>query len=259
MNRYETSKKAIGVVVLVHGAQEHHRRYDWLISKWNDAGFHVVSDDLIGQTLQRTEYGQIESFDQYTKQVFSWVKAAHQYNLPIFLFGHNLGGLILIRNLQEVDLGVAGVILSSPMLGLVERKSEITKSGMFSQSVIKDFGLTADMLTRNLEIIEQVDTLYLAGVSSKWYKEILGAMEVAFNNMEVFEDVPILIVQSGEDQFVDKKKVRYWINNCRSTDKHYKEWEGLYHEVFNEPEREEVFNYTMKFVEMCMINIGYEM
>lgn len=263
MKKFETLEKPMGVVVLVHGAQEHHRRYDWLISKWNEAGYHVITDDLVGQRMQRIDYGHIDSFSQYTKQVLSWISLAHGYNLPIFLFGHSLGGLILVRLLQEVEMSIAGVILSSPMLGLIERKSELAKSantisGVFKSNVVRDFGVTADMVTRNKELLNNDDPLYLAGASVGWYKETTVAMEKAFEELSGFSNVPILIQQSGEDKVVDKRKVRLWFNNCRSSDKHYKEWDGLYHEVFNEPERDEVFKYTMKYVEICLLNVGYE-
>lgn len=263
LKKYETDVKPVGVVVLVHGALEHHGRYTWLVSKWNSEGYHVISGDLIGQGMKRENPGHIDSFDQYTHQVRAWIFEAHQYDLPVFLFGHSLGALILIRSLQRNELEIAGLILSSPILGLVKRNSSLTSatssiSRILNPKTPRNFGIEPGMVTRNVELITESDPLFLTKVSAKWYRELNGAVSKSFDEIGSFCDVPLLILQSGDDLFVDKKKVRMWFDMCKATDKHYKEWRGLYHELFNEPEREEVFNYTMKFVDICLLNIGYE-
>ncbi len=81
-----------GVIVMVHGAAEHHGRYRWLIEMWRSVGMHVIMGDLPGQGLTTRRRGHILSFDEYVYEVEEWVREAQKYDLPIFLLGHSMGG-----------------------------------------------------------------------------------------------------------------------------------------------------------------------
>ena len=257
--------KGKGVIVMIHGAFEHHGRYGWLIEMWRNSGYHVVMGDLPGQgTTSRSKRGHIDRFDEYILAVKEWIQAAYQFDLPVFLFGHSLGGLISIRFLQEERVKLAGVILSSPCLGLVYTPPKILdflSYGLNSllPSVKFETGLTIDMATRNEEVREMDlnDTLYVTKVSVRWYRELIQAMKLAFTNISKLPDIPILVMQAGDDKIVDKSEVKKWFQQLSLSEMHFKEWTKLYHEIFNEPEREEVFAYTKSFTENCLRSIGY--
>ena len=57
--------------------------------------------DLPSHGTTSRNRGHIDSFDEYIEEVKLWVKEARKYRLPIFLFGHSMGGLIVIRMMQE--------------------------------------------------------------------------------------------------------------------------------------------------------------
>ncbi|WP_017726503.1 alpha/beta hydrolase [Halalkalibacterium ligniniphilum] len=246
-----------GSIVVVHGAGEHHGRYQWLAKKWNDIGLNVIMGDLPGQGRTRGKRGHIQSFRQYIDTVLEWLEAAKIDNLPVFLFGHSMGGLVSIRTLVETKgLSVHGVILSSPCLALYQPPSKgkelATKvlhrvTPTFSQNA----GIRTDLATRNEEVREEYlkDELRVTKVSARWYQELTKAMRVSHRYPEKFPDVPLLVLQAGEDYLVDKFAVRDWFNSLSLREKGYKEWDGLYHEIFNEPEREAVFRYASMFVE----------
>ena len=102
MWKWEAEGEPKAVVVIIHGAMEHHRRYGWLIEKWRLSGFHVIMGDLPGHGLtSRAGRGHIDSFDEYIFEVKDWIQAAYRFELPVFLIGHSMGGLIAIRLLQE--------------------------------------------------------------------------------------------------------------------------------------------------------------
>lgn len=253
------AEDAKAVMVMVHGAAEHHGRYKWLINMWRNAGFHVIMGDLPGQgTTTRRLRGHIDKFDIYVETVEAWYKEALAYKLPIVLLGHSMGGLTVIRTLQEKKLDVKCVVLSSPCLGISERTTPSPVLDAASRVLNKvlptlrlDTGLTPDMATRNKEIldVDVNDSLYVKKVSVRWFRELNGAMSLAFKDIGRFPDVPILVMQGGDDQVVNKVKGKEWFDELDSTDKTYKEWHGLYHEIFNEPERHAVFEYTKRFVE----------
>jgi lysophospholipase len=265
MWKWEAEGDAKAVIVMVHGAMEHHRRYGWLIEMWRTSGFHVIMADLPGQGMTtRSLRGHIDSFDEYIIEVKDWIQAAYRYELPVFLLGHSMGGLISIRLLQEEKLNLAGVILSSPCLGLVHAPSRLLNAlshvlNVLYPSLRMNSGLTVQMATRNEDVREadSNDTLYVTKVSVRWYRELANAIKEAFENMENIQDVPMLLMQAGDDKIVNKMTVKEWFNNAPLSEKRFKEWQKCYHEIFNEPEREEVFEYAKDFVISQLKAIGY--
>jgi lysophospholipase len=251
-------------IVMVHGAAEHHGRYGWLIEMWRSENFNVVMGDLPGQGTSTRRRGHIDSFDQYIETVESWVKEAERFSMPIFLLGHSMGGLTVIRTLQEKQLPVKAAILSSPCLGLVEPPPKglewISKGlNIFVPSLRVDSHLEVGIATRNQEVKDEDenDSLYVRKVSIRWYQELVKSMRLAYENIDKFPDIPVLIFQAGDDKIVDKVIVREWFDKLHTNEKMYKEWAGLYHEVFNEPERDLVFNKAKLFVEMSLTEYNW--
>jgi lysophospholipase len=248
---------AKGVFVIVHGAGEHHGRYSWLVEKWNQEGFHVIMGDLPGQGTSTRRRGHIDSFDDYIETVADWVEKAEQYKLPIYLLGHSMGGLVVIRTLMEKDLHVEAVLLSSPCLGLAQPPLKRTKVlakvlNVFSPAVRFQSNHEPGTATRNEEVLQEdaEDPLYVRKVSVRWYRELEKAMEIAHEKIGEFPDLPLLLLQAGDDRICDKDRAKDWFNRVPLTEKAYKEWRDLFHEVFNEPERGNVFQYAKYFMEM---------
>lgn len=247
-----------GTVVIVHGAQEHHGRYLWLIDQWKANGFNVVMGDLPGQGLSTRRRGHIDTFDEYIEEVENWIKEAYLLKPPVFVIGHSMGGLAVIRTLQEKSpLLVAGVILSSPCLKLLHHPAKgldvLSKGLNFILPKTKfNTGLTIDKATRNEELIKTAgdDTLVITKVSVRWYRELVQSMNHAFKNIDKFPDIPVLLMQAGDDLIVDKEASVIWFNSLGAKEKSYKEWNGLYHEIFNEPERDKVFRYAKAFFDL---------
>ncbi|KIL43927.1 alpha/beta hydrolase [Jeotgalibacillus soli] len=266
MWKWETDGDAHGVIVMIHGELEHHARYGWLIEMWRSKGYHVIMGDLPGQGMaKRMERGHIESFNQYLAEVKRWIEAAYQFSLPVFILGHGMGGLIAVRMLQQIKWELAGLILSSPTFALKHTPSKI--SHVLSSGLNKvtpehrfTFGFPIEKATRNLEIIEmdREDSLYVSKVSVRWYRELQTAMKQVSLENKHFPDIPILVMQAGKDLLVDPIAAKKWFLSLDLTEMHYKEWTNCYHELFNEPEKEEIFQYTESFTRNCLRNIGYD-
>ncbi|WP_100373834.1 alpha/beta hydrolase [Bacillus sp. FJAT-45037] len=249
-----------GVVVIVHGAGEHHGRYKWLAKKWNEHGFDVIMGDLPGQGKTRGKRGHIQSFTQYLDSIEEWLEEARLKNMPIVLLGHSMGGLAVIRTLMERNpVQIVAAILSSPCVGLAspppKTKALATKMiHRIAPTFSAKSGIRSEQCTRNEEIREEYikDELRVTRVSARWYQELTKAMHIAKRYPEKMPNIPVLVMQSGEDYLVDQVAVRDWFDSLLLSEKYFKEWEGLYHEIFNEPEREEVFRYAIGFVNLLM-------
>ncbi len=266
MRKWEAEGKAKGVMVIVHGAMEHHGRYSWLRNMWVLNGFHVVMGDLPGQGLTTRAYrGHIDSFDEYVAEVKKWMLEAAKYRLPIFLLGHSMGGLTVIRLLQEGEQEVAGAILSSPCLGLAHYPPMSLNAlsvglNWIAPELKMDSHVDVDLATRSLDAKDRAlnDSLFVTKVSVRWYRELLKAMKEAFANISDFPDLPLLVMQGGDDKIVNKVDVQNWFNELGITEKLYKEWPKCYHEIFNEPERELIFDYAKSFAELRLRLLQYQ-
>lgn len=265
MRKWETFDTAKAVIVIVHGAMEHQGRYGWLIEKWRINGYHVIVGDLPGHGLTtRSHRGHINSFTEYTDEVYVWIEEAKTYALPVFLLGHSMGGLTVIRLLQEREVAVDGIILSSPCLGLIDYPSAPLKAlsvglNWIAPQVRVESHLEIDLVTRSEDekMRAMNDSLYVTKVSVRWYRELLKAMKMAFVDRAKFPDISLLLMQGGDDKIVNKQDVGKWFNELAISEKTYKEWQACYHEIFNEPEREAIFNYAKDFAETRLRMLGY--
>lgn len=161
-------------------------------------------------------------------------------------------------------MNLAGVVLSSPCLGLVHQPPKMTAlfssiMNLVAPSFRVNSGLTVDMATRNPDVREADvnDTLYITKVSVRWYSELIQAVKLAFEHNDKIQDLPFLVMQGGDDKIVNKHTVREWFNDVPLSEKRFKEWPNCYHEIFNEPEREEVFEYAKDFFNSRLKAIGY--
>lgn len=262
MWNYE-AEEANAVIIIVHGAMEYHGRYEAVAEMWNHIGYHVVMGDLPAHGTTSRNRGHIDSFDEYIKEIKLWVKEARKYRLPIFLFGHSMGGLVVIRMMQETKReDIDGIVLSSPCLGILAAPSASLRAASKILNVVAPklqfaTNLTVEMSTRNHEVRDAMenDSLFLRKVSVRWYSELIKSIEIAHEKIDDFPDVPLLLMQACEDKLVDKTRVRTWFDNVKISDKAYKEWPNCYHELLNEYERDEILNYIQSFTEIRVNNI----
>lgn len=262
MWKWEAKGEAKATVVLVHGAGEYHARYEWVIARFQELGYHVIMGDLPGQGTTEGPRGHVTSFQEYIHKVKEWLKKAEHMELPVILFGHSMGGLIAataLRSLSEQERPDIAVF-SSPCFGLVKqqplhKRAAVTVLNKLAPQTMFPNGLESGTGTRDPVMRERDagDKLLIKRVSARWYKELLKAIRKAQAGTAEMPNIPIYVMQGGEDKIVDKHAVKEWFNKLSVDEKHYKEWPGLYHEVINEPEREEVLAHLTGFIATQLI------
>lgn len=251
------AKNAKAVIVIVHGAFEHSGRYDWVVEQLISHDYHVVYGDLPGQGENiPTKRGHIRSFQQYLDTVKTWVNHAKSYELPIFLFGHSMGGLISIRFVQTMNIPLDGVILSSPAVGITSGPNKVLRAiaslvNPIYPSLRVKTGIKSSVATRNEEFVakDEDDPLFLRKVSIRWFLEFQKAAEKANKDVNNYKNIPTLMLQSGVDHLVDKDVGINWFNKIKVNEKSIHVYDELYHELLNEPEREEVMREIVQFIE----------
>ena len=116
-----TSVSPVGSVLLVHGLGDHAGRYLELAEAMTRAGFAVIAYDQRGHGGSTGKRGHAASFSVFLddlEAVLTWAREVEGVVHPPFLYGHSMGGLVLLRYLQTRQTAVPGIILSAPWLGL---------------------------------------------------------------------------------------------------------------------------------------------
>lgn len=259
MWKWEAEGQPKAVVALVHNAYEDHNRYAWLIQKLRSGGFHVVTGDLPGHGLEAGKIHQ-ESFREYRKYVKKLLTVGLSDNLPLFVIGHGLGATLVMRALQREKIECAGYIFSSPWLSLQHHppkySSVLTK---LTSSMKLNHEIGIELLTRNVELYVDADedNRYNPNITAAWYKELQAFMKSVFYYEGSIEDIPMLIHTAGADKITDIAYTKKWLIHQGLSEFQYKEWKWLYHDVFQEPEREEVYLYTEDFMNNVLRSLGY--
>ncbi len=239
------------VLLFVHGLGEHSGRYTFPMGYFSQRGFACWALDLRGHGKSSGRRVHVQSFDDYRRDVFLVLTKARQHHdgLPVFLVGHSMGGLVALRFFLDHPHLLTAAVLSSPALGahpdqrpsralqiLARILSRLAPRLLFSSD------LDANAISRSPEVVQAYrdDPLVSDRVSARWFTSIEDAMqEIGGRTQDVSK--PILLMQSGADRLVDASASRQWADRAASDWVEYVEWPGLYHEMFNEPERDEVF------------------
>lgn len=245
------TEEAKGTVLLIHGTAEHSGRYEHVAQYLISRGYNVVTGDLPGWGRSPGLKGHIDSFQQYLDAVSAWLLMAHAKlpkDLPLFILGHSLGGLVATRFVQEYahPEEISGCILTSPCLKL---KMDVppwkaSLAGILNKvwpTLRMGNEIAPDHVTRDIEMRARYksDPLNYAKVSVRWFNELQSEMRNAYLRVKQI-NLPLLVLQAGSDCLIDPEGIEEFVQQVPHTNKTFISFPGLYHEVLNEPERDQV-------------------
>jgi len=242
---------AKAVVLIVHGSGEHIGRYQH-VAKWlNQHNITVVGGDLPGLGTSTEKRGHIANFNDYLTKVDEWLANIQETwnNLPIFILGHSLGGLIVLRYLEGLgdSSQLTGAIVTSPA---IEIRVKIPKWQLATAKVLTRIwptlrlksGVQAIHVSRDPIIVEKYrkDPLNYGKVSLSWFIEFQKAMQLVWEESERIKqlNIPLLYLQAGGDLIVNPEAAERLINRINSEEITFQKIPELYHEILNEPEKE---------------------
>ena len=253
-----------GVVFLVSGLGEHTVRYQMLSAKFNAEGFTTFSLDHQGHGASEGDRAHVERFQDYVDDYLLFVRTMLAANpalaaLPKFLLGHSMGGLIAVhaRN-QSAEHGLqwTGTILSAPALRAdpkVATPVKIFLAGLLANLLPKLAldPLNSQNVSRSKQVVELYSTdplVYHGGIRARWGNEVLQAMRRVG---ERYDQVtwPFLLLHGREDRITHISGSLDFFEHVPSTDKVLRTYQGMFHEVFNEPDRDIVIRDVLDFIE----------
>ena len=248
--RWTPSGRPKAVVALVHGIGEHSGRYAHVATHLMLHGYAVHAFDLRGHGRSEGEPRvYVDSFEAYIDDLALFLAYVHADapRLPLFLYGHSLGGAIAAYYVAERGTdGLAGLILSSAALKIPADLSPILQkaAGVLSRLVPKLplTKLDTSDLSRDPAVVrayEQDPLVYTGGVRPRVGAEILRVTDYLQRHAAAFT-LPLYLYHGTADKITDPEGSRLLYERAPSDDKTLNLYEGLYHETHNEPERERV-------------------
>ncbi len=236
------------VVIIVHGFCEHGGRYGRMAVDLYQHDYAVYAADLRGHGRSLGQRAWVRRFDEYLDDlqlVFEHV--AHKYpQLPLFLFGHSMGGAIATLYCLERKPLPCGLILSGPALLIAAdvfpwlRRLAALGSALCPRLRIARMGCR--YLSRDEQVVEAFKNdpfVFHERFPIRTGNEVLRAAKRIESLMPRLT-LPLLILHGTGDRVADPQGSRRLHDEAASTDKTLQLYEGLYHEVLSEPEREQV-------------------
>ena len=236
-------------VALVHGYAEHLGRHAEITQALTAAGYCVHRLDVRGHGQSDGTRGFVAKFDDYLSDLDLFLARVREAaaGKPMFLLGHSHGSLIAGRYLLDQPQAVRGAVLASPYFRLKLAVSPLKIwagkliAKVYPQLPMKN-ELLPSLLTRDTAIQKATaeDPLYLKIATPGWFIQSSEAQDTLFRRASEFV-TPFLCIQGGADPIVDPAASREFTSAATSADKQFKQYDGLLHELFHEPERELVF------------------
>lgn len=252
---------ARAVVVIVHGLHEHSARYAHVGARLAAAGFAAYAADHRGHGRSDGRRANIERMALIVADLSSFVRFAleRQPNLPVFMLGHSLGGLIALHYASEPRATqprtvLAGLVVSGPAVqaragSALQRRL----AGVFS-ALVPNLGVVAldadQKISRDPEVIRayRADPLVYCGkLKARTGAEILATMEDLPARLPRLS-LPLLLLHGTEDRICRPAGSAMVHDTVSSPDKTLHHCQGLYHEVFNEPEREAILTHLLSWL-----------
>jgi alpha-beta hydrolase superfamily lysophospholipase len=240
---------SFGALLLVHGYAEHSGRYEELGSWFAGRGFAVHAYDQRGHGRSEGARCHVDRFDQFLDdldRVLERVREEHP-ELPLALVGHSMGGLVVTAFLADRRPAIAAAATSGAALALGSgvSRGRVTAARLLRRltpRLVLGSGLDPAGLSRDPEVVRRYleDPLVHRTMSASLGAELLAAIpKAASRAVEV--QVPMLLLHGTDDPLCPVEGSRAFHGALQVPGSGIREYPGLRHEIFNEPERFEVF------------------
>jgi len=238
---------AKAVIVLVHGLGEHSGRYGHVVARLVAEGYAVYAADHRGHGRSDGSRAFIEDMDNVVADVDTLVDraVAAQPDVPVFMLGHSMGGLIALRYALAHQDRLAGMILSAALaqLDAVPKPLELVGRAL---SVIAPraplIAIDPALVSRDPVVVEayRSDPLVHHGkVPARTAAQLADAVERFPATVDAIT-VPTLILYGTADGLAPPAGSVMLGERISAADKAVTAYEGLFHEILNEPERDAV-------------------
>jgi len=247
-----------GVVCLVHGLGEHSSRYAHVAQALTKAGLVLSAFDLHGHGKSPGQRGHFRSYAASLEDIQCLLdEAARRHpKTPTFLYGQSLGGNLALNFALRRKSVLAGVIATAPLLRLAfeppRAKVLLAKAaGRIWPAFSNVCGCEAGALCRDPAVVQRYveDSLAHDLISAGLFMEVSRAGLWALEHAGDLR-LPALIMHGSADRLTSADASRQFAERAGQCCT-LKIWDGAYHELHNEPEKEAVLAYILAWLDTC--------
>lgn len=242
--------RARAVLLLVHGLAEHSGRYEATARFFVARGLAVHAFDHRGHGQSPGLRVHVASFEEYRRDLraaLAGARAEHP-GLPLVLLGHSQGGLVALTHVLREPGGLAGLVLSSPFLDVAARSRPSPWLAALARLLaairprtLFPSGADPVLLSRDPAVgaAYAADPLVSRTVSAGWFRAAEVARAEARQRAADLR-LRTLVLYAGADALVDPGATARWLARAPSGLVEAFRYDGLYHEILNGPEGDEV-------------------
>jgi alpha-beta hydrolase superfamily lysophospholipase len=245
-----------GVLALVHGLGEHSGRYEpvgrWLAEhRYALAGF-----DMRGHGLSSGPRGHTPDYDALLNDVATFVDQVRTRfpKSPLILYGHSLGGNLVLNLALRRRAEARAVIATSPWIRVA---FEPPRAKMLLAQVLnwvapaftQEWGLETEDLSHDAQTIGdyEEDPLVHGRISARLFVAVSAAGRWALEHAGNFP-LPLLLMHGSADQVTSPDASEEFAGRA-GTQVTWRCWDGLFHELHNEARRDEVLNFVVGWLD----------
>jgi len=242
------------VILLVHGLGEHIQRYNYWAELFNKEGIAFTGIDFPGHGRSAGRRGYIKNFKFVEEIIDILLNSCRQTfpGIPIFIYGHSMGGCVVLDYIMRRKPAIKGAIVTSPWLRLTfdpPKIKLILVSGLryLLPGLIQPSGLVVDHISHDETVVARYrsDQLVHGKISVSLFHSVVTAAEYSLKHASELK-VPTLILHGSDDLITSPDASKEFAGKTAMAE--LKIWEGGYHELHNEPFKEEVFNFIMNWI-----------
>ena len=244
----------LAVIIMIHGLGEHIQRYTSWAGMMNSKSFVFAGVDLPGHGRSEGRRGHIKSKELLDEMIGILINECRKTfpGIPLFLYGHDLGGSLVLSYIIQNNPRVKGAVITSPCLQLLygpnKAKAKLTTLLRFILPwIVSSSGFPVEKLSRNSDVIMDYrnDPLNHDKISGRLYTIARDTATYAMENASVHK-VPVLIMHGGDDLICSPDGSREFASKSRNTE--LKIWEDGFHDLHYDLFNKDLFDYIVKWI-----------
>ena len=249
---------AKGALVIVHGLGKHRGRYQSAVTQLAACGIACFTYDQRGHGESSGPRTDVVNFSDFTNDLTNIVNGviASYPNLPIFLWGHSLGSIVVLNYALDFQTGLRGGITTGcPLAALPKVATVFDKVGSKLCNILPTIRINCPINPKLLSHVEEVqfayqrDQLVTKSVTLKLVFELSQAIS-KFKKHSHKIKIPWYALHGEEDHIAPVRGSKQLIDLLSSKDKMLTIMDGLRHEIHNEttPEQEKFFGLITNWI-----------
>jgi acylglycerol lipase len=243
------------LVLLAHGGAEHSGRYAWTAGELVARGYAVYAIDHRGHGRSEGPRAYVDRLAHAVADLHSLSDLAHERHpaAPRFLLGHSMGGLIAVEYALRHQDELTGLVLTAPLAVL--EANGVSRGAVRALSVAAPrlplYKIDSTTVSRDPEVVRAYDRDPLnhrGRLPARTVAELAAATATLPRRLPALS-LPILSLYGSADRLVSPTASALIEARCGSSDCTVRSYDGLYHELLNEPERDRVVTDVADWVE----------